>query len=794
MAVTYSGSQPGLWYDPSKYDPNNLLASINSIQGMKLYAAAQPEYWAQGTSGSRDDPMVRYSGDPSQLTYSGSNDGGYAWYDPSGQAWQHYDATPDQYLSSNGTILNGYTQDGVKYFTDNYNDPSGKSEKDQMRVTYRFDPATGTATPVATQGYYQPSDWVDTWRPVLQTAAPVILAGIGGAYFGGAGAGAGEGAAVAGTGAASTAAPVTNAALIESGLGTTGYGVSSASTGWASLSPMTQQAIIGALRGGVTSAVTGGNPITGALTGGLTGGITSGMDSGFGKLLTSALISQGVKSMTSPEAPSRAIGGTSASGSGSNDMANSISDWLAGLSGGDGASTDSNWLSSILGSLGSAAGSINPAQLAFANYQLNGAKSDRDAAQTQNNEAQQYLKDQLDRTSGLGDKLTGAVDTALAGDGNWDSILAGIKNGTIDPTTKGFMDTMTALANKREANNDAEHTALQDSISNIGDKAQALYDSWGARKTYTDQDVADASQNIYNQKVGAVDRALTKAASQGFAGALSRGLSDSTQAADTRDDVARRFADTYSSLQADSQTQGLNLIKGLSDLQGSQRTASMNELLSSLTPELNARIQTYKPDNTAVDVAKTNANLAQTDLSRQGSLLSSVANKDQSKLSTLLSALTSTNSQSVNGAGSVASNAAANLQAAMKSLGESRSAAMQALSPAINSLSGGGGSTGGGTLSNLISRLTGGSGGSSSNPIQSAITNAALRQVFAELLPNGVNGVDGLTDEQLLELIGDPTGSFIDPSAPYTDTPDLGGDWSDMSDSDWSDVLGEWGW
>lgn len=349
----------------------------------------------------------------------------------------------------------------------------------------------------------------------------------------------------------------------------------------------------------------------------------------------------------------------------------------------------SNWLGSLASGASNAASKINPAQLAFANYQLNGAKDDRDAAVGQNTQAQQYLKDQLDRNTGLADSLTGKVNANLAGDGKWDSLFAGIKAGTIDPTTKGFMDSATALGDKREASNDLEKGKLQDSITNVGKQAGDLYAGFGPRKTYGEQDIADISSDIYNKKVGAVDRSVRLASSQGFAGALTRGLSDSTQAADTRDDVARRFSDTYSNLDANSRTEATNLVNSLSNLQGSQRSAAMSELLSSLSPELQARIATYKPDNTAIVVANDNANLARDDLLRQKKLLVAVGGRDERQLEALLLALTKANERSSNAAGTIATNASTNLQAVAKALGETRGGAVAALSPAVQALLGG---------------------------------------------------------------------------------------------------------
>lgn len=155
---TYSGN--GNWYDPSAYDPNNPLSGINTLSGLK-FNAATPE--------------------TSRETESGT------WVNPAEAAYV---------TSSNGTklYLNGDDKSGYT-FSDNYNDPLGQSTHDQTRVTYKYDPNTGTATPIGNQHYYQGSDWTNTYRDVLTYLAPVVTAGLGGAYFGGAGAAEGAGSA-----------------------------------------------------------------------------------------------------------------------------------------------------------------------------------------------------------------------------------------------------------------------------------------------------------------------------------------------------------------------------------------------------------------------------------------------------------------------------------------------------------------------------------------------------------------------------------------------------------------------
>lgn len=162
--VNYSGNQPGLWYDPSKYDPNNRLSAINTLSGLQFNDATPGRYTPRGDSGDE-------------------------WTDGERAYVQSSNGTK---LYLNGDANQGYT------FSDRYNDPTGKSEKDQMGVTYSYDPKTGTAKPISADPFYQPSDWVNTYRDVLTYLAPVVTAGLGGAYFGAAGEVGGGGEAVSG--------------------------------------------------------------------------------------------------------------------------------------------------------------------------------------------------------------------------------------------------------------------------------------------------------------------------------------------------------------------------------------------------------------------------------------------------------------------------------------------------------------------------------------------------------------------------------------------------------------------
>lgn len=141
------------------------------------------------------------------------------------------------------------------------------------------------------------------------------------------------GAAGAGAGAA------TNAGALGSSLANT-VGLGSQ---WAALPGWGQQAISGALRGGLTSAIGGGNPLQGALSGGLGGG-TSGMFNGIGS-------SMNLPSWASQGLSGALQGGLGAALQGGNPMQGLLGGGLGGLGGAFGRSIDPR-----LGGIGSMAG------------------------------------------------------------------------------------------------------------------------------------------------------------------------------------------------------------------------------------------------------------------------------------------------------------------------------------------------------------------------------------------------------------------------------------------------------
>lgn len=351
--------------------------------------------------------------------------------------------------------------------------------------------------------------------------------------------------------------------------------------------------------------------------------------------------------------------------------------------GGGMANPFTDWLSSF--------GKVNPLQALFQNYQMQGAQRDVNNAGGKANEYADYLMKQVGRTTNtsqqLSDALTAALRPGAAGgpSAQQNKILAAILGGN---NGRGGIDALNALGAKREQWNAEDRDALNKSMSGISERLGELYKSLGPAKMYGESDVDKLSSDIYNKKSGAVDRALALASSQGFADSITRGLSDSSQAADTRDNVVRRFADTYSSLDADSRAQATDQVNRLSGLQTSQREAAISQLLSTLNPELQARVATYRPDNTAVTAAQAEANFGQADLGRLASLRAALAGEDNARTSTnnartaaLIAGLNTSNQTGVRAASDLASASSSAYAEALKGLGGTRSNLANTLAP-----------------------------------------------------------------------------------------------------------------
>jgi hypothetical protein len=180
---------PGGWYDQTKqWNAADPVSGALPLKGLKYYP-------------------------PETVTRKGANDE------------METVTIPAYAVSSNGTKLN-LTQnaDGTMSFRDTYQDPAGASVKDKMDVDYTYDPKSGVAIPTNAVHRYQASDWVDKGQSIATVVGMMAAAYLGGAGIAGM---SGTGTA-AGTGVAGGSAATGNMALIESGLGTTGYGVSSA--------------------------------------------------------------------------------------------------------------------------------------------------------------------------------------------------------------------------------------------------------------------------------------------------------------------------------------------------------------------------------------------------------------------------------------------------------------------------------------------------------------------------------------------------------------------------------------
>lgn len=244
------------------------------------------------------------------------------------------------FVSSNGTILN--SPDGGQTFTDNYNNPSTGSSKDQASVTYRLD-GKGGAVPISTSTAYAPSDWTNTYRPVGEILGSVLAAGAGGAALAGAGVG-GDAAAAGAAGAAAGGSSGLSSADLAFLYGDTGYGagagtaaagagagggLSSAelsalysnagygsTTGAGSFgSSVLSGAGKGALMNGLTTAARGGGigdilkgAATGAVTGGFGGAVSSINPAGYAGISNPAL-ANGVNGAVTSGSIAAATGG-----------------------------------------------------------------------------------------------------------------------------------------------------------------------------------------------------------------------------------------------------------------------------------------------------------------------------------------------------------------------------------------------------------------------------------------------------------------------------------------------------
>lgn len=239
--------------------------------------------------------------------------------------------------------------------------------------------------------------------------------------------------------------------------------------------------------------------------------------------------------------------------------------------------------------------------MAYNQYENAGA--DKDRAWKDYLAAQEFNKDQIDRIVGNSGDYKSAIDNLLKPDS-----LPKLNNtaGAFNPGRLDLSSRDGSWINDpyyKAAQSDADSQMLAQALARMGQADSALADTrdaqdailralagLGARTTYGEADVSRIAGDLYGKRVGALDRALKMASSQGFAGTITRGLSDSTQAGDTRDEIVRRFADKYGELDAQSWAEAAGIVGNYSQLQEAQRAAAMAEAVKANNPELHAQI------------------------------------------------------------------------------------------------------------------------------------------------------------------------------------------------------------
>jgi hypothetical protein len=239
------------WYDQGRYDsalasqtpgadgrnilnPENAFGILNNLTGLQK---SQESYW---------NANPNYVGGNVDSAGDGSA-GSWEMRDGWTNGGQHFHPNAD------GT------------FSTSYNMPGSTSNADQINASYTID-ANGNAVPVSGTKTYHPSSWVSSGRDFAKYAALAAAGGYAAAGMAGAGVGA-EG--LAGTGVAGGSAGTGNMALLESQLGTAGYGASSAGLG-GSVPTFAGNAIGASLGAGASSpaALVGQYVGESALTGG----------------------------------------------------------------------------------------------------------------------------------------------------------------------------------------------------------------------------------------------------------------------------------------------------------------------------------------------------------------------------------------------------------------------------------------------------------------------------------------------------------------------------------------------
>lgn len=229
---TTSDSSPVGWYDPSKV--SGALASQapggdgrTILTGSALTSILNPLSGVTSTEGSSFEKQdaVGEAGTAvnnsyyTPTTYKAGN--GADLYGLLGNAGDEAYTSKEDYesqLAAKATQLGLDPTKADTYLTGSFQNPTGNGNKDMVTSFYQLGD-DGTANPIGGYDKYSPSNWEDVGKQELMNLATVVTAGAAGGAFSAA-AGAGSGATAAGG----------NMALIDSSLGTAGYGVSSAST------------------------------------------------------------------------------------------------------------------------------------------------------------------------------------------------------------------------------------------------------------------------------------------------------------------------------------------------------------------------------------------------------------------------------------------------------------------------------------------------------------------------------------------------------------------------------------
>lgn len=326
-------------------DPNNKIAheatwmqALNPLSGLTIDQAGKPA--SQGWIGGAEDG---YYGDIAATQDSYKDALGRRYGMVAGA-----EGDPSKYIQFNDTNGAGFEN------------PTG-SKRDRVAPIYKLN-ADGTATPHSANPSYREGAWSRDGQELAMWAAIMGTAGVAGSYMG-AGAGSGMGgasgeAALLGGGTSGVNTAATNAALIESGAGTAGYGASSAGMGGGAGTLSTT----GSLAAGATPFATAAPATTSTLPawaanagkGALVSGASTALQGGSGSQILNSAVGGAVNGGTGTNLGGAVTGALNGSGggqggSGGGSGGSAWDQFIGGLTGGSGGSTD--W-GNILNSLG----------------------------------------------------------------------------------------------------------------------------------------------------------------------------------------------------------------------------------------------------------------------------------------------------------------------------------------------------------------------------------------------------------------------------------------------------------